>query len=236
MEYDFLASRLFHQKTIRFLDRGAHTGEFLEIFKNANHKHRYHVVAIEPLSSNLVKLRKKAMFFRLKGLGRATVLPYAIGENGVTRFYLGAATTLFTSSQDWVKKFPESFTKVQELEIPTRSLKFLRSNCPKVQMDFFDIVKIDTEGSDLEVLSNLLQSGIEFNSLIIEFSTSTTRGIIEKLQQADFHEIYAFVRNGIETTYIGHALNDGTLAKHISQSGEASGNLVAIKPKTREPQ
>jgi FkbM family methyltransferase len=229
MEFDFLASRLFHQKTIRFLDVGAHTGEFLDIFKNANHKHKYYVVAIEPLPSNLAKLRKKARVFKLSGLGKVKVLPFAIGEKRVTRFYLGNETTLFTSNQDWVRKFPESFSKVRELEIQTRSLSFLRDNNPRVLMDFFDIVKIDTEGSDLEVLCNLLDSRIEFNSLIIEFSISTSTGIIEKLQLADFNEIYAFVRRGIETVYIGNVLNDRTLEYLVTQDGVASGNLVAVK-------
>jgi 2-polyprenyl-3-methyl-5-hydroxy-6-metoxy-1,4-benzoquinol methylase len=63
MEFDLIVSRMFDVTKIRFLDVGAHTGEFLDIFRHSNHRHKYDVVAVEPLQENLQKLRRNAWRF-----------------------------------------------------------------------------------------------------------------------------------------------------------------------------
>ena len=230
MEFDFITSRLFHKKTLRFLDVGAHTGEFLTIFRKSNHRHKYEVIAIEPLGKNLLRLRLKAATFFLMGWGKVRVLPIGIGDNGKTRFYLGDSSTLFTSNTEWTKRFPREFANFKEFEIQTRSFKFLQEQVPAMLTSAFDIVKIDTEGSDSHVLSDLSQSKILFDSLIIEFDGNSFLGIKSQLTEMGLTEIYAFVRNGIHTIYIGHVENDLALTSTIANDGNMSGNLVAFRP------
>lgn len=229
MEFDFIISRLFNQKKLRFLDIGAHTGEFLDIFANANHRHKYQVVAIEPLPSNLLKLRLKAIIFSVRGRGRITIVPYGIGKTGTTKFILGDASTLFTSNPEWIKRFSGNFQDSIEIEIQTRDFTNLQVSYPILLNGPFDVVKIDTEGSDLQVLKNIASSEVKFNALIIEFDSTSVAEMISFLKNLGFDEIYAFVRSGIHTEYIGNVLNDSYLKQVMTHATEKAGNIVAFK-------
>lgn len=229
MEFDFIASRLFHQKKLRFLDIGAHTGEFLTIFRKANHRHKYEVIAVEPLKKNLVRLHMRAVVFFLSGRGTVRVLPVGIGKDEKTVFFLGDSSTLFTSNSAWMQRFASEFSNVKEFEVQTKSFKVLQQQEPALLKSPFDLVKIDTEGSDLKVLTSLADSQIVINSVIIEFDKNSFSEMTAQLQSMGLTEIYAFVRNGIHTSYIGNIVNDRLLASKIETEEYLSGNLVAFR-------
>jgi len=230
MEFDFVISRKFAQRTIRVLDVGAHTGEFLRIFKNANHRHKYEVIAVEPLRENLFWLRLESLLFYLSRRGKVQVLPIGIGKNGVTKFHLGSETTLFTSNEGWKQKFPNAFLESKVLNIETREFSSLPNEFPRLNFQHFDLVKIDCEGSDLMVLKSLANSPTNFDALIIEFDLNSIKEMIFTLTtELEMTEIYAFVRNGIETLHIGNVLNDAHLLDIISYDDRINGNLVAFR-------
>ena len=230
MEFDFIISRKFGQKSLRVLDVGAHTGEFLKIFKRTNHRHKYEVVAVEPLRQNRFKLKCEAVLFRLSRHGRVQIIPIGIGKNGITKFHLGSETTLFTSNEDWKRKFPQAFMETKILSIETREFSSLPSEYPRLNFEHFDLVKIDCEGSDLMVLKSLADSPIKFDALIIEFDLNSIKDMISTLtNKLEMVEIYAFVRNGIETLYIGNVLNDAYLQERISNDDGINGNLVGFR-------
>ncbi len=229
MEVDFILSRVFYQRNLRFLDIGAHTGEFLTIFQKTNHRHKYEVIAVEPFKKNLVQLRMKGIAFLLSGRGTVKVLPVGIGEDKETVFFLGDSSTLFTSNAAWMQRFPSEFSKVKEFKIQTKSLRVLQEQVPALLAKPFDIVKIDTEGSDLQVLKSLADSQVEFNSVIVEFDRNSILEMKKQLQAMGLTEIYAFVRKGIHTIYIGNLINDVLLAGKIENEENLSGNLVAFR-------
>ncbi len=229
MEFDFIASRLFHQKKLRFLDIGAHTGEFLTIFRKTNHRHRYEVIAVEPFEKNLVRLRMRAISFFLSGRGSVKILPVGIGEDKKTVFFLGNSSTLFTSNGAWMQRFASEFSRVKEFEIQTKSFKVLQEQEPALLESPFDVVKIDTEGSDLKVLISLSDSQIVVNSVIVEFDKNSISEMTAQLQAMGLTEIYAFLRHGIHTIYIGNLINDQLLAFKIENEEYLSGNLVAFR-------
>lgn len=229
MEVDFILSRLFNQRKIRFLDIGAHTGEFLKIFENTNHRHKYEVFSVEPLFRNLRLLRVRSFFFWLKGKGQVTVIPYGVGQNGVTSFYLGDSSTLFTSNLEWKQRFASQFNNSREISVQTRDFVSLIEKYPKLAKLPFDIVKIDTEGSDLNVLKLLKLSKMDVKAVIVEYNSNSISKIIEELLDFEITEIFIYVRDGIYTTYIGNYLNDDHLKKLVETKHNLSGNIVGFK-------
>ena len=229
MEFDFVMSRKFGQRNIRVFDIGAHTGEFLDIFSSSNHKHKFEVVCVEPLPQNFKILKWKSLLFRIRNKGTVTILPFGIGNTGVTKFYLGSATTLFTSSSEWAKRFPQEFKRTNEIEIRTFNVKNLIEFYKNINFMNFDLVKIDTEGSDLSILIQLIENKIKFNALIIEFDKTTLKKMIKTLVQSGYPEIYAFVRDGMYTNYIGNIQNDKFILNYILRGRNLCGNLVAFR-------
>lgn len=228
MEFDLVTSRKVHQTKLRILDIGAHIGEVLDILKDSNHRHEFHVVAVEPLERNLKKLKSKARHFSFLGYGKVDVIPYAIGENEETEFYLGQESTLFTSSKLWMQRFPENFREYQSIEIQSRDFFSIKKDFGYIDFNFFDIVKIDTEGNDIKTLLKLSEAGIQFDAIIIEFDSSSIFELERILRTLSCREIYVFVREGISTRYIGHLNHDTYLRELLLKNPKISGNLVAF--------
>jgi FkbM family methyltransferase len=228
MEIDFIFSRYINKKEIKFLDVGAHHGEFIDILKTHSFNHRIRLNCIEPLLSNVQRIRRRKFLNILNRNLSIHIAPIAItSETQVIDFFLGKADTLFTSKKDWMKKFPNEFEtfktiKVQGLDFNEYLNRFNLQN-------EFDVLKIDTEGADLEVLESIFNSTGTFSSIMIEISIDNYGQILQFLHNHGFDEVFSFLRIGVPTISIGSAESVEQFNQLRERYPGLCGNLVAFK-------
>jgi len=155
--------------TAYFYDGGANTGQTFEWHLCPGDFARYHVVCFEPSPQNLSALaatcrRMRPQFASLR------IVPAALGQPGLQTFYEGR-----TPMGDSL--LPERSGPMQyEIEVPTISLAdYLRTHtAPGDDV----IVKLDIEGAEADVLTDLLEAGPldRVRQLLVEWHGSDTAG------------------------------------------------------------
>jgi FkbM family methyltransferase len=234
MEIDFIFSRFLNKKKLIILDVGAHHGEFLDIFSNLKFgsiRQRFQVFCFEPFIENFNIIKKK-----LKNLSknvRPCIYNFAISNKTQKKlFYVGSSDTLVTCEERWLKKFKKNFSKYSQIFLECVTFKdFINKYKFDVRAEV-DLLKIDVEGHDFVVLSNILDTNITINSIMIEFDTNNItimKSIINYLKVKKFIKIFIFGRSGIYTSYISQYTTNGTLLKNIKENKIQGGNIVAFK-------
>ncbi|MGH6826397.1 FkbM family methyltransferase [Methyloceanibacter sp.] len=160
------------------LDIGANVGSFaawaLKRWPGAQ------VHCYEPLSDNFALLKRNLAQFPESSV---SLNNFAIGDPSLTRLYLGRNNC---GEGSFYKSNEQSGATV---EVETRAPDVL----PKA-----DIVKIDTEGSEIDILSRM--TSFDFDAILLEYHSEANRRKVDALLQ-DF----ALVGGGIRE------LNRGTL-------------------------
>ena len=163
------AQALFYFKSIPqtcslIFDIGANEGVLTEVFSSFSKQ----VIAIEPDKRNLSIL--KAKFFNQKNI---LILPVAVSEaDGEQVWYEDSENyAMGTLSQKWNdSKAKNSFKKSYQSLVTTRSLDSLIQ-----EFGLPDYIKIDVEGSELQVLQGLSQKValLSFEAILPKFLEET---------------------------------------------------------------
>lgn len=228
MEIDFILSGLFDKYNLRILDIGAHHGEICDILERHNDDHRFDMICIEPLLENYLVLNKKAKKYKRINLQLFNI---AISDkSGISTFYQGSSSTLFSKTPEWKEIFSNEFSSVKEVNVECYSVKDF---IDKYQIDTrnqFDFIKIDTEGHDLHVLKSICDAEIKSYAIMFEIDPrfeETSRGI-DVLKTIGFSNFFIFCRTGIPTTYIGEYQGLQQL-QDLKEKGKLdAGNVVAF--------
>lgn len=230
MEIDFVLSQKFKKKHIRVLDIGAHHGELLDIFSNYNHPHFFEIYSVEPLSRNIRKLRSKALKYKILNNIKCTIIPYAISDKHETKkFFLGSSDTLFTCDETWKEKFSQEFINFSEIDISCLTLSEISQEYFSDNL-YFDLIKIDTEGHDLNIIRSLNSSDIKADSIIFEASSDmvTNSSCIKLLTHMGFTNFFFFGRHDISTRFIGEITDLKKVENLFESEIVSSGNIVAF--------
>jgi FkbM family methyltransferase len=141
------------------LDIGANVGSFaawaLKRWPGA------HVHCYEPLPDNFALLRRNLGQFEGKSV---SLHNFAVGDPSLTRLYLGRNNCGEASFYDIGEQSAAS------VEVETRAPDVL----PKAQ-----IAKIDTEGSEVEILTRM--TSLDFDAVMLEYHSEANRRRIEEL-------------------------------------------------------
>jgi FkbM family methyltransferase len=228
MEVDLVFSRLHSKHHLHVLDIGAHHGEFLHIFASHDHLHSYDVICVEPLASNVEKLKSTLRHLRHV---RVTVCPVAISDQeGWKTFYKGSADTLFTCTESWKQSFPSEFARHTEHQVECLKPETLAMRFRVDLQTPFDFLKIDTEGHDYHVLRSLVDAGVTSFAIMFEIGPALedVQSAVQLLQGRGFSEFYVFGRAGIATLFIGEYEGLNHLVTLRLQGRLDAGNVVAF--------
>ena len=226
MEVEYALSRLYKKQSLTILDIGCHHAELLDILEYHNDKHNFNVVCIEPMKESAKIIRQK-----MKGYKRIDGLVVEAGisaNNEKLTFFKGNASTLFTSSEQHMHRFPKNFENVE-----TRTIQCFSVNNLLKQIDWIDreidFIKVDVEGKDLEVITSIIDSGIRRSTLMFELPQSRKEACeaVELLNQNGWKEFTLYARTGIYTNYIGE-FSQNILEKLESRGKLDSGNILAF--------
>jgi FkbM family methyltransferase len=143
------------------LDIGANVGSFaawaLKCWPGA------YVHCYEPLPDNFALLKRNLRQFE----GRSVSLHnFAVGDPSLTRLYLGRNNCGEASFYDIGEQTTDT------VEVETRAPDVL----PKAH-----IVKIDTEGSEVEILSRM--TSLDFDAIMLEYHSEANRRTVDALLQ-----------------------------------------------------
>ena len=178
--YDLL-DHLFHRRKIKryllslnlsckvVVDVGSHTGESIDFFKNLYNKSR--IYGFEPQKDCFKKLKNKYLYNK-----RVKVINYALSKKkgGKTLFknYLTTTSTfsnLNTDSKHFkLKTFiigssNAGYYTTEETKTQTLTFFFKKFNLKKI-----DVVKIDTEGHEIDVLQGMEKIIDKVKIIVIE--------------------------------------------------------------------
>ncbi len=150
-----------------FVDAGAHAGSYTLQAANITGRGGK-VISIEPNPENLTYLKLNVLLNRLENV---VVIPKAVGEaNGkVTLFYDPSKTALtsidraFLGGQRRPKSFETSLTTLDDIYLERVSPREIK------------VIKIDTEGNDLRVLSGARRTLSKTHHVIAEQNTNDAR-------------------------------------------------------------
>jgi FkbM family methyltransferase len=151
----------YRHKAPVILDIGANVGSFaawaLKRWPGA------HVHCYEPLPDNFALLRRNLGQFEAKSV---SLHNFAVGDPSLTRLYLGRNNCGEASFYDIGEQSAAS------VEVETRAPDVL----PKAQ-----IAKIDTKGSEVEILTRM--TSVDFDAVMLEYHSETNRRRIDALLQ-----------------------------------------------------
>ena len=229
MEVDLIFSRLSAKSTLQIIDVGAHHGEFLDIFERHNDEHAYQVICVEPFAENLKVLRAKA---RLCKRTRVQVCEVALSDvSGPKTFYAGSASTLFTCTPEWQTIFPDYFAHPRQIIIPCLTFADLFARYQIAPNLTWDLIKVDTEGHDLNVLRSMCAARVFPFAVMSEIGhdLASVAETIALLRANQYDEFYVFGRSGIATTFIGEYQTLEQLHQLRASGKLDAGNLVAFR-------
>lgn len=228
MEIDLVLSRVPHGKPVVALDIGAHHGELLDILELHPEGRRGTVVCVEPEATNIAVLRRRRPWYRRLDV---EICPYAVSNApGRRTFYTASETTLFTTTPEWKRHFPDHFSQSREVEVTCLTVTEIAAHSALLKDGHVDLVKIDTEGHDVAVITSLLDSPLVADAVMFEAGlddAETARGCA-LLAEAGHQELYLFARTGIPTTFVGEWAGEGHLADLRRQGRFDCGNVVAF--------
>jgi FkbM family methyltransferase len=161
-----------------FIDIGAHQGSYTL----ALHRHCRLVVAVEPDPTNYFLLKRNLSLNKVKN---CIPVNYVVSSHdGFVNLYLSEFSDIHSVKKDWVGK-PRRVVRV-----PARRIDTLLK---ELSIDGVDLVKIDVEGSEMEVLEGMSETVEKFKPvLLIEVAKRNLKNVIDylKLHNYDFQVLY----------------------------------------------
>lgn len=166
--FNILFKRDEEQALLTYVDIGAMGGIAGYWRQLAEH---CHVIAFEA---------DEREFAKLKSSTRVTYLPYVVYHSSQpVRFYISrhsGKSSLYKPNQSFLKDFPDAarYDVVQEVEVPKEKVKTLDQVLSQEAIPQVDFIKIDTQGSELDILKGAsgtlehvigLEVEVEFSSL-----------------------------------------------------------------------
>jgi len=170
---DYLKEHLPEGLTV--LDVGAHIGEFA--FFSNNHLKAKFVVSVEPFSKSFQLLERN---------NPGKNFEYAITSKNIDKMYVSEISTQLNSL------YSDS-TRKQTRAVKIRPIKlkdFLKTECPGIK---FDLLKIDTEGSEYDVLKSGEDVIKNFKYILVEvkMDASNFQNITNLLNKVGGFELLA---------------------------------------------
>jgi FkbM family methyltransferase len=201
MEIDFMLSRLHSQKKIKILEIGSHRGEIFEVISGNNFSHKFYLTCIEPNPESF-KILKQKHSLRLKRFVK--VIFYNIGisssDEVLTFFSPTTSSALFTLHKENLNKFNLQDETIKNVNIPTHKIETLLKK--KFIDDYYDIIKIDAEGSDYEITLQIIKNNISYKNLMLELDQDNLEPLSKILSHLDHYSAHVFLRDGIKTLTI----------------------------------
>ena len=233
MEIDFMLSRIYSEKKIKILEIGSHKGELFNIIYNNNFSQKFDITFIEPNPKSFEILKKKYQF-KYKKFIKATFYNFGIGnKDGIFTFYSPSVNTaLFTLKKENLEKFNLQNENINEIEIKTYKIDTLLKKKNYIS-NYFDIIKIDAEGSDYDIVLQLIDNKVNFKSLMFELDTSSIDILFDIINKLENFTPYVFLRDGIKTLTIEKIYNDIDFQEIVNlhqkqTSNDLAGNIVFV--------
>ena len=233
MEIDFMLSRLHSQKKIKILEIGSHQGEIFEIISGNNFSHKFHLTCIEP-NPKSYKILKQKYSLRLKIFVKAKFYNIGISSSDevLTFFSPTTSTALFTLHKENLDKFNLQNESIEKVDIATYKIESLLKK--QFIDDYYDIIKIDAEGSDYEITLQIIKNNISFKNLMVELDHDNLESLSKILSQLDRYNAHLFLRDGIKTLTIEKLTSISELRiliKHFQEQiiNPIAGNIVFVE-------
>lgn len=160
---------------LRVLDIGAHIGEFA--FFSSNHLKAKFVVSVEPFSKSFQILEQN---------NPGKNFEYAITSKNIDKMYISEISTQLNSLYKDSTRKQTKEVKIQ----PVKLTEFLKNDCSEIK---FDLLKIDTEGSEFDVLESGLEVINSFKYILVEIKmeASNFQNITNLLNKVGGYELLA---------------------------------------------
>jgi FkbM family methyltransferase len=227
MEIDFMLSRLHKNKKISILEIGSHLGEIFNIVLGNNFNQNFNIVCIEPNPDSFEKLKKKYTY-KIKRFAKVTF--YNIGISSVDNilpFYSPANNSaLFTLNKENLDKFELGNQKIRVVDVETYKIETLLNEKKYIE-NYYDIIKIDAEGSDYQIANQIIDNSITFDSMMVELDESNLNLLSYVFNNLKSYSTYIFLRDGITTLTIEKINSVEMITNLINYNQKYANNLVA---------
>lgn len=227
MEIDFMLSRLHKNKKISILEIGSHLGEIFNIILGNNFNQSFNIVCIEPNPDSFDKLKKKYTN-KIKKLAKVTF--YNIGISSVDNilpFYSPSKNSaLFTLNKENLDKFELGNQKISVVDVETYKIETLLNEKKYIE-NYYDIIKIDAEGSDYQIANQIIDNSITFDSMMVELDESNLNLLSHVFNNLKSYSTYIFLRDGITTLTIEKINSVEMITNLINYNQKYANNLIA---------
>ena len=237
MEVDFMLSRMHMQKKVKILEIGSHRGEIFNIISRNNYSQIFYITCFEPNPESF-KVLKQNFRFKYRKFVKANFYNYGISDKDEISLFYGPnkSSALFTQKKENLKKFNLENEIINKVSIQTYTIKTLYRKKRHLS-SYYDIIKIDAEGSDYGIALQIIDNKILFKNLMIELDLSSFDDLVKIAKKLNNHTPYIYIRDGIRTLTI-EKINDINKVQDLIEywqsliTNEISGNLVFIDNKT----
>jgi FkbM family methyltransferase len=227
MEIDFMLSRLHKNKKISILEIGSHLGEIFNIILGNNFNQSFNIVCIEPNPDSFDKLKKKYTN-KIKKFAKVTF--YNIGISSVDNilpFYSPSKNSaLFTLNKENLDKFELGNQKISVVDVETYKIETLLNEKKYIE-NYYDIIKIDAEGSDYQIANQIIDNSITFDSMMVELDESNLNLLSHVFNNLKSYSTYIFLRDGITTLTIEKINSVEMITNLINYNQKYANNLIA---------
>lgn len=227
MEIDFMLSRLHKNKKISILEIGSHLGEIFNIVLGNNFNQSFNIVCIEPNPDSFEKLKKKYTY-KIKKFAKVTF--YNIGISSVDNilpFYSPAKNSaLFTLNKENLDKFELGDQKIRVVDVETYKIETLLNEKKYIE-NYYDIIKIDAEGSDYQIANQIIDNSITFDCMMVELDESNLNLLTHVFNNLKGYSTYIFLRDGITTLTIEKIIGVEMISNLINYNQKYANNLIA---------
>lgn len=196
-----LSGRL--DRPIQIVQIGANNGEDEDSVARILGDFSCKAVLVEPHPQASEALRE-----RYKGYDNVAVDQRPISQDGATlKFYMSSApsqSNISSVDRDHVEKFVSSYnSKLAEGATPAEVVALTLESISVQQLltdhgvDYLDILAVDAEGLDYEIVSSVLDNGLEVGSIFFEFICMGRREFDELISRLE-SEGYFLARSGFD--------------------------------------
>jgi FkbM family methyltransferase len=198
---------LNRKSDIQFLDIGTYKGNKIDQILNINPYSK--IIGIEPFSKYYLSLKKKYSHNQ-----NIKILNYAISDtNSVRKFYYN---NIKIDKEAFSLKKSNKFKKIQIVN--TKKLSDI------VLQKSISIIKIDTEGSEYDILKKSKKIFLKKQTAFFVETTHLTFGNLKKLFKNNEYEIYIY-----EYNIFKNKLKNNWSKKNVIQNDEFDNTLYEAK-------
>jgi len=227
MEIDFMLSRLYKNKKISILEIGSHLGEIFNIILGNNFNQYFNIVCIEPNPDSFEKLKKKYTY-KIKKFAKVNFYNIGISSvDSILPFYSPAKNSaLFTLNKENLDKFELGNQKIRVVDVETYKIETLLNEKKYIE-NYYDIIKIDAEGSDYQIANQIINNSITFDCMMVELDESNLNLLAHVFNNLKSYSTYIFLRDGITTLTIEKINGVEMITNLINYNQKYANNLIA---------